>query len=74
MLDRALESRESSLDRVPQERIDQYLTEHRYRRLEELLADIALGNRMPAQVAQVLSPGEDSLLPANRARSAARRS
>jgi guanosine-3',5'-bis(diphosphate) 3'-pyrophosphohydrolase len=64
MLDRALEARESSLDRVPQERIDQYLTEHRYRRLEELLADIALGNRMPAQVAQVLAPGEDSLLPA----------
>jgi len=55
MLDRALEARESSLDRVPQERIDQYLTEHRYRRLEELLADIALGNRMPAQVAQVLA-------------------
>ena len=31
-----------------------YLAEHRYPRLEELLADIALGNRMPAQVAQVL--------------------
>jgi GTP pyrophosphokinase/guanosine-3',5'-bis(diphosphate) 3'-pyrophosphohydrolase len=64
MLDRALEARESSLDRVPQPLIDQYLAEHRYRRLEELLADIALGNRMPAQVAQVLAPGEDSLLPA----------
>jgi guanosine-3',5'-bis(diphosphate) 3'-pyrophosphohydrolase len=63
MLDRALEARDSSLDRVPQERIDQYLAEHRYRRLEELLSDIALGNRMPAQVAQVLSPGEDALLP-----------
>jgi len=63
MLDRALEARESSLDRVPQDRIDQYLSEHRYRRLEELLADIALGNRMPAQVAQVLAPEESSLLP-----------
>jgi guanosine-3',5'-bis(diphosphate) 3'-pyrophosphohydrolase len=63
MLDRALENRDSSLDRVPQERIDQYLAEHRYRRLEELLSDIALGNRMPAQVAQVLAHGEEQLLP-----------
>jgi GTP diphosphokinase / guanosine-3',5'-bis(diphosphate) 3'-diphosphatase len=54
MLDRALEARESSLDRVAQDKIEQFLAEHRYRRLEELLADIALGNRMPAQVAQVL--------------------
>ena len=54
MLDRALEARESSLDRVPQDRIEQFLLEHRYRRLEELLADIALGNRMPAQVAATL--------------------
>jgi guanosine-3',5'-bis(diphosphate) 3'-pyrophosphohydrolase len=57
MLDRALEARDSSLDRVPQERIEQFLGEHRYRRLEELLADIALGNRMPAQVAQSLVQG-----------------
>ena len=61
MLDRALEARETSLDRVPQEKIEQFLTEHRYRRLEELLADIALGNRMPAQVAQVLVQGTAEL-------------
>ncbi len=61
MLDRALEARESSLDRVSQDRIEQFLTEHRYRRLEELLADIALGNRMPAQVAQVLVQGDPDL-------------
>ncbi|MFT3808283.1 RelA/SpoT family protein [Arenimonas sp.] len=54
MLDRALEMRDSSLDRIPTGRLDQFLSEHRYRRLEELLADIALGNRMPAQVAQQL--------------------
>jgi guanosine-3',5'-bis(diphosphate) 3'-pyrophosphohydrolase len=59
MLDRALEARDSSLDRVPQEKIEQFLAEHRYRRLEELLADIALGNRMPAQVAQVLVQGSE---------------
>jgi len=54
-------SSKSSLDRVAQTRIDQYLHEHRYRRLEELLADIALGNRMPAQVAQVLTQGDPEL-------------
>ena len=59
MLDRALEAMECSLDRVPPERIEQLLAELRYRRLEELLADIALGNRMPAQVARLLVHGEE---------------
>ena len=58
MLDRALESLDSSLDRVPQDKIDRFLSEHRYRRLEELLADIALGNRMPGHVAQTLLQGQ----------------
>ncbi|GAB2497261.1 RelA/SpoT family protein [Arenimonas alkanexedens] len=61
MLDRALEALESSLDRVPAERIEQLLAEMRYRRLEELLADIALGNRMPAQVARIMVHGQDAL-------------
>ena len=55
MLDRALEALETSLERVPGKRIETYLGEHRYPRLEALLADIALGNRMPAQVAQALT-------------------
>jgi guanosine-3',5'-bis(diphosphate) 3'-pyrophosphohydrolase len=54
MLDRALEALDTSLDRLPAGRLDGYLAEHRYPRLEVLLADIALGNRMPAHVAQVL--------------------
>ena len=58
ILERALESRDSSLDRVPPEVLEKYLTEHRYKRLEELLSDIALGNRMPAQVAQALARGD----------------
>ncbi len=58
MLDRALEIRDSSLDRLPTDKLEQFLAEHRYKRLEELLADIALGNRMPAQVAQMLVQGE----------------
>jgi guanosine-3',5'-bis(diphosphate) 3'-pyrophosphohydrolase len=60
MLDRALEGMESSLDRVPAARIEQMLAEMRYRRLEELLADIALGNRMPAQVARQMLHGQDA--------------
>ena len=54
MLDRALEVLQTSLERVPAVRMDAYLGEQRYARLEALLADIALGNRMPAQVAQAL--------------------
>ncbi len=55
MLDRALEGLDTSLDRLPQTRLESYLADHRYPRLEALLADIALGNRMPTQVAQVLA-------------------
>lgn len=55
MLDRALEGLETSLDRLPPVRLEAYLAEHRYPRLEALLADIALGNRMPAQVALTLA-------------------
>ncbi|ALN56270.1 MULTISPECIES: RelA/SpoT family protein [Lysobacter] len=55
MLDRALESLETSLDRTPALRLEAYLGENRYPRLEALLADIALGNRMPNQVALALA-------------------
>ncbi len=55
MLDRSLERLETSLDRLPPARLDAYLAENRYPRLEALLADIALGNRMPSQVAKVLA-------------------
>lgn len=54
MLDRALEEQQSSLERLPAALLEAYLSEHRYPRLEALLADIALGNRMPAQVVQAL--------------------
>ena len=55
MLDRALENLQTSLDRLPPARLEAYLADNRYPRLEALLADIALGNRMPAQVALVLA-------------------
>ncbi|HET7557177.1 MAG TPA: bifunctional (p)ppGpp synthetase/guanosine-3',5'-bis(diphosphate) 3'-pyrophosphohydrolase [Rhodanobacteraceae bacterium] len=51
MLDRALDSLGSSLDSIPAEALERYLQQNSQRRLEELLSDIALGNRMPDQVA-----------------------
>jgi guanosine-3',5'-bis(diphosphate) 3'-pyrophosphohydrolase len=54
MLDRALEALQTSLERLPTARLDAFLREHHYPRLEALLADIALGNRMPQQVALAL--------------------
>ncbi|QNH15776.1 pentaphosphate guanosine-3'-pyrophosphohydrolase [Xanthomonas sp. GW] len=54
MLDRALEAMDSALERLPKGRLDSFLSEHRYPRLEALLADIALGNWMPNQAAQAL--------------------
>ncbi len=58
MLDRALGTQGTSLDRLPPTRLDAFLAENRYPRLEALLADIALGNRMPGQVAQSLAAQE----------------
>ncbi|MGH8216231.1 MAG: RelA/SpoT family protein, partial [Rhodanobacteraceae bacterium] len=55
MLETALDTRGSSLDAVPPEVLDRFLAEHNLRRLEDLLSDIALGNRMPDQVAAKLT-------------------
>ncbi|WCE04717.1 bifunctional (p)ppGpp synthetase/guanosine-3',5'-bis(diphosphate) 3'-pyrophosphohydrolase [Pseudoxanthomonas sp. JBR18] len=54
MLDRALEDLDSSLDRLPAQRLENFLVEHKYPRLEALLEDVALGNWMPAQAAQAM--------------------
>ncbi|MCQ4164745.1 RelA/SpoT family protein [Tahibacter harae] len=51
MLDRALDQVGISLEGVPGEMLDRYLAENKFRRLEELLADIALGNRVAEHVA-----------------------
>ena len=61
MLDRALSELDASLDAIPGELLDAYLAENRLRRLEELLADIALGNRMPLSVARALTRGQSNL-------------
>lgn len=62
MLDRALGAQGTALDRIPMARLDAYLADNRYTRLEAMLADIALGNRMPSQVALALAqqPGADA--------------
>ncbi|HEX3895567.1 MAG TPA: bifunctional (p)ppGpp synthetase/guanosine-3',5'-bis(diphosphate) 3'-pyrophosphohydrolase [Rudaea sp.] len=60
MLDRALDARNLSLDSIPAAALDRFLADARYKRLEELLADIALGNRMPDQVASQLAETQGS--------------
>jgi guanosine-3',5'-bis(diphosphate) 3'-pyrophosphohydrolase len=54
MLDRALDALGTNIDAIPAKALDRFLEESKLRRLEELLADIALGNRMPDQVAHHL--------------------
>jgi (p)ppGpp synthase/HD superfamily hydrolase len=63
------------LQRLPRERLDEYLSAASLASLEQLLADIGLGNRMPALVARRLAadgrggiarkerPGEDAEQP-----------
>src|SRR5690606_26911740 len=59
MLDRALEALAGSLARLRPGHLEALRAGLRDPRLEELLADIALGNRMPAQVARVLVLGKE---------------
>ncbi|OOG62071.1 bifunctional GTP diphosphokinase/guanosine-3',5'-bis(diphosphate) 3'-diphosphatase [Rhodanobacter sp. B04] len=54
MLDRALDAQGSSLDGIPAAVLDRFLEASKFKRLEELLSDIALGNRMPDMVASQL--------------------
>ncbi|HEX5353808.1 MAG TPA: bifunctional (p)ppGpp synthetase/guanosine-3',5'-bis(diphosphate) 3'-pyrophosphohydrolase [Rhodanobacteraceae bacterium] len=68
MLESALDTRGSSLDAVLPEVLDRFLAEHNLRRLEDLLSDIALGNRMPDQVAGRLTAMGGSVIGATRRR------
>ena len=69
MLESALDAKGSSLDAVPPEVLDKFLAEHNLRRLEDLLSDIALGNRMPDQVAAKLTEMAGSVIGATLHRS-----
>ena len=57
MLDRALDALGASLDDIRPKTLERYLADNKLKRFEELLADIALGNRMPDQVAAQLVGG-----------------
>ena len=69
MLESSLDAKGSSLDAVPPEVLDTFLAEHNLRRLEDLLSDIALGNRMPDQVAAKLNEMAGSVIGATLHRS-----
>ena len=57
MLDRALDAFDASLEEIPHAALERYLLDQRFKRLEDLLADIALGNRVADSVAQALLAG-----------------
>jgi guanosine-3',5'-bis(diphosphate) 3'-pyrophosphohydrolase len=69
MLESALDTRGSSLDAIPPEALERFLAENNLRRLEDLLSDIALGNRMPDQVAAKLNAMSGSVIGATLHRS-----
>ena len=54
MLDRAMDALDGSLESIPPAVLDRFLAEQKFKRLEELLADIALGNRVADTVAHAL--------------------
>ena len=54
MLDRAMDALGASLEVLPADQLSRYLEDNKLRALEDLLADIALGNRTADQVARTL--------------------
>jgi RelA/SpoT family (p)ppGpp synthetase len=52
LLDRALAALDGSLESIPGDELQEYLQEHQYKLLEDLLEDIARGQRLPAITAQ----------------------
>ncbi|TXI77198.1 MAG: bifunctional (p)ppGpp synthetase/guanosine-3',5'-bis(diphosphate) 3'-pyrophosphohydrolase [Dokdonella sp.] len=70
MLDRAMDALGGSLEALPPDRLGRYLEDNKLRALEDLLADIALGNRTAEQVARSLLQLHDEASPALNARPA----
>ena len=52
LLDRALAAFDKSLDQLPAEQLEGYIQSHHYDHLDDLLEQIARGNRLPAITAQ----------------------
>ncbi len=56
MLERALNARGSSVEEVPQKKLDRFLKNNHFNRQEDLLTDLALGNSLANIVAAKLAP------------------
>ena len=54
LLEKALASFNSGLEQLPQEQLAEFLARHNYQQLDDLLEEIARGNRLPAITAQQL--------------------
>ena len=54
LLDRALAGFDGSLDELPENQLSEFLKRHHYEQLDDLLEEIARGNRLPAITAQQL--------------------
>jgi RelA/SpoT family (p)ppGpp synthetase len=71
LLDRALAALDGSLESIPGDELQDYLQEHQYKMLDDLLEDIARGQRLPAITAQQMlgvvapenEPADDNKLP-----------
>ena len=56
MLERALNAQGSSVEEVPQKKLDRFLKNNHFKRQEDLLTDLALGNSLANIVAAKLAP------------------
>jgi RelA/SpoT family (p)ppGpp synthetase len=65
MLEKALSGRIGGLGELPAERIRALVREFNLASFNDLLADIGLGNRVPALIAKRLAPDEDELVSAD---------
>lgn len=59
LLEKSLAAYNGSMEQVAQEHLDEFLQQQNYRELNELLSDIARGNRLPAITAQQLLMHQD---------------
>jgi len=54
LLDKALNGFDSNLEQLPEDQLQEFLQRHHYEQLDDLLDEIARGNRLPAITAQQL--------------------
>ena len=62
LINRSLENYGLSLKDLPAKNVLHVLKSYKYKRIELMLADVGLGNRMPAIMARMLAQGEDAKL------------